>query len=1060
MSGETVAAKPKNKKNHKLAFKSSSKTRSILLREIKALGGDATDLDLLSAVLSGSEAEGASEVVQKTNLKVDEKLLEKDLKNFLQGLGIKPPQDVDTDEESEPEPEVEKKPTKNELKKLKKQQVQELEKEGKLKPAPALDLGKITEEFLAGDGDLDDDTDMLPVAGALGKGSEGNVRDMVSQMLSGVNPAETIRDELYFKQNAQYWYQHNLPEISSATVSVQDAGKVKAVFQKAEQLWKTDKATYEKVRATNSKANKDFVATILKSGTVTDKVSALTLMIQESPVHAFSHFSQHLLGMAGKKARREALLAIDSMKDLLLTNLLPDRPLKYFVDQPCLSKNATPAHLIVWYFEDALKKAYFEFIRTIEELSKDVLLHVKSKMVTCVFELLSEKPEQEENLLVLLVNKVGDLEKKVASRATFHLSQLLVKHPLMKSIVIAEVERLLMRPNVADRARYYAITFLNQIVLTQSPEDVKTANTLIHLYFTLFNSLVKTMKTREHEKETPKKKKDRKRDRKGKGHHHATAEETPLLEVDSLNSKMMAALLTGVNRAFPFSNLESEVFDSHIDMLFTITHLATFNTAIQALTLIFQVQNSREALSDRFYRGLYDTLQDARLHDASKQAMYLNLLYRALKIDASIDRVKAFVKRLIQSLSLSQVPLICAGLFLVGELGNHRPGIFGMVTQPEEHDDASETAKYDGRKRDPQYANAQNSCLWELSMFANHFHPTVALYAQTILSGKAVEVPPGATNYDPLLNHTLTRFLERFVYKAPKKVKSLYHGSSLMQPRTQRSLLLTGGRKKPNAIYEDEDGGDTKFMDDAPVNAAKWKSESQVPADEVFFYRYFKDHKKATENSTAVLSDLDSQNSDLDEDEIWSAMRRSTGFDKAGLGPDVDDATAFQSDDELNMEDTIDYNQDSQDEDFQATELDMDDWVNDADADNDNDNDGSQADEPEGSDEDGADDDLDAFANEDEALASLFKDEFSDEEDTKKPKKKPKQLEKFSSIASKLGYKGDFFDMKSGASEFASADDFAALLGIDEQEEPLDNVPRPKKRKAAAPPKAKSKKQK
>jgi hypothetical protein len=34
-----------------------SKSRHILLREIKALGGDATDLDLLQNVLSGSEAE-------------------------------------------------------------------------------------------------------------------------------------------------------------------------------------------------------------------------------------------------------------------------------------------------------------------------------------------------------------------------------------------------------------------------------------------------------------------------------------------------------------------------------------------------------------------------------------------------------------------------------------------------------------------------------------------------------------------------------------------------------------------------------------------------------------------------------------------------------------------------------------------------------------------------------------------------------------------------------------------------------------------------------------------
>jgi ribosome biogenesis protein MAK21 len=65
----------------------------------------------------------------------------------------------------------------------------------------------------------------------------------------------------------------------------------------------------------------------LKSGTVTDKVSALTLLIQESPVHAFSYLTHHLLGMARKKARREALLAVDSIKDLMTSNLLADRGL-------------------------------------------------------------------------------------------------------------------------------------------------------------------------------------------------------------------------------------------------------------------------------------------------------------------------------------------------------------------------------------------------------------------------------------------------------------------------------------------------------------------------------------------------------------------------------------------------------------------------------------------------------------------------------------------------------------------------------------------------------------
>ena len=116
-----------------------------------------------------------------------------------------------------------------------------------------------------------------------------------------------------------------------------------------------------------SSADKEFVSTILKSGTVSDKVSALTIMIQESPLFHFKQLNDSLFqGMAMKKSRREALMAIDSIKSLLLENLLPNRKLKYFADRPYGANKCTPTHLILWYFEDLLKKFYYKFIQLLE----------------------------------------------------------------------------------------------------------------------------------------------------------------------------------------------------------------------------------------------------------------------------------------------------------------------------------------------------------------------------------------------------------------------------------------------------------------------------------------------------------------------------------------------------------------------------------------------------------------------------------------------------------------------------------------------------------------------
>lgn len=53
---------------------------------------------------------------------------------------------------------------------------------------------------------------------------------------------------------------------------------------------------------------------------------------------------------------------------------------------------------------------------------------------------------------------------KVGSHVCYLLGQLIIHHPDMKAVVIQEVERLVYRPNLPDRAKYYALCFLNQVL--------------------------------------------------------------------------------------------------------------------------------------------------------------------------------------------------------------------------------------------------------------------------------------------------------------------------------------------------------------------------------------------------------------------------------------------------------------------------------------------------------------------------------------------------------------------------------------------------------------------
>ncbi len=110
-----------------------------------------------------------------------------------------------------------------------------------------------------------------------------------------------------------------------------------------------------------------------------------------------------------------------------------------------------------------------------------------------------------------------------------------------------------------------------------------------------------------------------------------------------------------------------------MDTLFLLVHTLTFNISLRALTLIQQIAASFSASSPivpRFYRALYATLLDPRLHTARNQAFFLNLLFKSLKVDSNQARVMAFVKRFCQTLvsGFGGSEFVAGGLWLLGEV--------------------------------------------------------------------------------------------------------------------------------------------------------------------------------------------------------------------------------------------------------------------------------------------------------------------------------------------------------------------------------------------------------
>ena len=315
------------------------------------------------------------------------------------------------------------------------------------------------------------------------------------------------------------------------------------------------------------------------------------------------------------QGRREALMAMSTLKDLFVADLLPeDRKLIPFDRRPIarldeiVSGNieAREKRLILWKFEDELKKRYLEFVKAVETLLADNLVESRKQALNVNFDLLRSTPEQEGILLEMLVNKLGDPDYKVAAKVVHLLDKLVQEHTDMDAVVVRKVEILLLRPNVKQKAQYYALCFLNNLILSR--RKTALAESLLNIYFCCFNRYVKA---------------------------------------GEVESKMLSALLLGVNRAFPFCagskdgsedakksfGAVDDQIEKHLQTIFRVVHTAHFNVSVQALMLLFQILGTREEIQDRFYRALYVKLLDPELERSSRQAMFLNLVYKVCKID-------------------------------------------------------------------------------------------------------------------------------------------------------------------------------------------------------------------------------------------------------------------------------------------------------------------------------------------------------------------------------------------------------------------------------------------
>ncbi|KAL9181424.1 hypothetical protein ACHAXT_010229 [Thalassiosira profunda] len=697
-------------------------------------------------------------------------------------------------------------------------------------------------------------------------------------------------------------------------------------------------------------ADKDekWVENTMRRGTLKDRVAAMSVVVGMDGLHKLYALDMLLdlagCGVGGADAgavpnARVGQMASEALSDLFANSLLPkDRKLVALEDRPLYlyegDRTLSPRVLLLWRYEEMLKQRYASYLSRYlgRTLSGEDEPSKKSALTTASV-LLMQIPEGEELLLTMIVNKIGDPGRKIASAAGHQLRLILEEHPAMVNVVAREVQQLAHRPHLSPRALYNCVVFLNQLKLSRDDSETDDAETtkngksirketslpasLINTYFHLFEMTVK--KDEQTKKKGPKQSKD---------------------ASSGMKSRLLSALLTGVNRAHPYLPKKDAGMEQHIDALYRISHTAPPAAATQALMLLFQLavgsgdaegetavggkDDGAAARKDRFYRALYSKLVDGDMFSGRQLTLFFNLLYKAMKYDASMERVSAFAKRLMHTALHLPSSIVCGSLFLLSEIVRCHP----ELQQDVESTTTSEVT-FDPSKREPRAAFSGKAALtknlWELSLLAHHFHPSVAKFTAGSDGGILYKG-------DPLKDFALSPFLDKFAFRNPKSLeklsKQLKRGESIAERKTGLS-------------------GSTAL----PMNDPSYLESKNIAEEEQFFHHFFVERAKRDEIKGIVRgsgANQDKDESDL-EDEALNAAEADEMIDDFEGGTDSEEEAFVNQLAEKLMESAGNGQAN-----FDEEDPDMDDWSDFDDDDEYEEEEGGENDDESGEDEEGA----------------------------------------------------------------------------------------------------------
>jgi ribosome biogenesis protein MAK21 len=413
-----------------------------------------------------------------------------------------------------------------------------------------------------------------------------------------------------------------------------------------------------------------------------------------------------------------------------MTVLLPDRKL-CFLDQYSatihLLRDDTPGdHVLLYlYFEECVKERYAIFVNLLEQLMLKNYYSIKVNTIQMVYELLTNKTEQESALFSLLINQLCDSNKNIALKTGYFGLLFLAEHPTMSYFAASQIEKFFAGRSLRKRTVYYFVVFLNRLMRIQKHTDHNLAFKLIGIFFNILIQILTTVHVSEGQEKAIIK------------HNSKRAKQRKLFKKLAVSEKtqwrVTSALLSGIDgslSSFITGDITS-ITSQHISLLYRVVHFSSMNTGIHALKILYHLLSSQQAVMDTFFCTLYKILLKESLPRLSKPRMLTSLIFTAVRQKSRKWVLGTFFRRMLQVALESSVLFAFATLEMVSKL----PKDLVPHPFPAEIRTLLVKNRCKSRIRMRIPVKTMKNCPWELFLLSKHAYPRVSRVAGILLLG-------------------------------------------------------------------------------------------------------------------------------------------------------------------------------------------------------------------------------------------------------------------------------------------------------------------------------------